>query len=87
MIFLRDKLEESGQLLDKSLLFQDPYIIKTWRSMAQAFTFQPFKDFLDGIESWEGDPLELILGLLCTTEVGEEYRNLRDKYEILLSIW
>ncbi len=84
MIFLRDKLEESGQLLDKSLLFQDPYIIKTWGSMAQAFTFQPFKDFLDGIESWEGDPLELILGLLCMREVGEEYRNLRDKYEILL---
>lgn len=37
MIFLRDKLEESGQLLDKSLLFQDPYIIKTWASITSKF--------------------------------------------------
>jgi len=37
MIFLRDKLEESGQLLDKSLLFQDPYIIKTWGSISSKF--------------------------------------------------
>lgn len=85
MRYLRKKMEKSETMLDKSLLFQDKMVFRSWELLAEAFRYPEFKDFLNGIESWEGDPLELILGLFCMREVGEEYRKLWGQYDKRLS--